>query len=94
MNMNTIATVFRRFHGTRCIISNMNDGRDMNAIKHIISEANRQKLEARIITLEYTVTQLCEKIKKLETIDINSSIQCNATKPQSIYMVQDCKHVN
>jgi hypothetical protein len=81
--MNNIATVFRRFHGTRCIISNMNNGRDVHAFNQLVNEANRQKLEARIISLENTVKQLSEKVKTMETKSL-----------QSINMVQDYKHVN
>lgn len=81
--MNNIVLVIRRFHGTRCIISNMNNGRDMNSINHIINETKRQKLEARITELENTVKKLSEKVK---TIEEKSS--------QYINMVQDYKHAN
>ena len=51
--MNNFISVIRRFHGTRCIIRDMtqnhNLGRDVNTINQLINEANRQKLEARIV---------------------------------------------
>ena len=82
-------SVIRRFHGSRCIISNMNNGRDMNAINQIINESNRQKLEARIIELEHVVKQLNEKVTKF----INSN-NTNTNTNNKINMVPDCKRVN
>ena len=81
--MTLFMSVIRRFHGTRCIISNMNNGRDMNPIKHIIQEANRQKLELRIVELERAVKQLNEKVKILERI-----------QHRKVNMVPDCKCAN
>ncbi len=75
--------IIKRFHGTRCIISNMNNGRDMSSINQLIIESNRQKLETRITNLEYTVKQLCEKMKKKDD-DLHQSISTG----------RDCKHVN
>jgi hypothetical protein len=73
----------RRFHGTRCIISNVNNGRDINTINQIINESNMQKLEARIIAIENMVNQLSEKVKTIESKSL-----------KSINMVQGYKHVN
>lgn len=81
--MNNIATMVRRFHGTRCIISNVNNGRDINTINQIINESNMQKLEARIIAIENMVNQLSEKVKTIESKSL-----------KSINMVQGYKHVN
>jgi hypothetical protein len=69
-----------RHHGTRCIVSNMNNGRDATITNQIINEANRQKLELRVIQLENIVKRLSEKVNKLEAKTLN--------------MVQDYKHAN
>ena len=61
-------SVIRRFHGSRCIVSNMNNGRDINTTNQLINEINRQKLELRIIELENTVKQLCETINKIDRV--------------------------
>ena len=75
-----------RFHGTRCIISNMNNGRDATITNQLINESNRQKLELRIIQLENDVKVLSEKINKIEN--------ANKCKTTNLYIAQDYKHVN
>ena len=87
--MHKLVHISCRFHGTRCIISNMNNGRDVNVTNQLINESNRQKLEFRIIHLENIVKTLSEKVNKLET---NANIMNN--KITNLNMGQGCKHVN
>lgn len=66
--MTNFMSVIRRFYGTRCIIDSNNIIKvckygisDTHVLNYLIQEANRQKLEARIVELERVVKQLNEK---------------------------------
>lgn len=83
-------SIIRRFHGSRCIISNMNNGRDMNALNQLVNEANRQKLELRLIELESIVKVLTEKVNKIDKITNFANINNTA----NLSMARDYKHVN
>ena len=68
----------------------MNNGRDMNALNQLVNEANRQKLELRLIELERIVKVLTEKVNKIDKITNFANINNTA----NLSMARDYKHVN